>query len=185
MSVHSSIEGWRVTPSGQWGGTSIKSWVGDTPSSPDGGTPIQSWQGVPHPFQQGVPPSFLTRGSLILPVGGTQGYPSLNWMGYPCTLRDWMGYQLPFRIGGVYPSPGLEGGTPPRSGDWETKQLRGGRYVVSVFVAIEECESTPCMNNGTCLDEISGFRCECAWNWTGSLCENRLGELTCTCLKHP
>ena len=36
---------------------------------------------------------------------------------------------------------------------------------------IGECSSVPCQNNGTCVDEINRFSCNCTSAFTGALCE--------------
>ena len=32
---------------------------------------------------------------------------------------------------------------------------------------IIECESDPCMNGGTCIDEVNGYTCECPDEYIG------------------
>lgn len=36
---------------------------------------------------------------------------------------------------------------------------------------IDECLSNPCLNGGTCIDEINGFTCNCTEQWMGQTCE--------------
>ena len=36
---------------------------------------------------------------------------------------------------------------------------------------INECGSNPCQNEATCVDEISGYTCQCLPGWTGVHCE--------------
>ena len=36
---------------------------------------------------------------------------------------------------------------------------------------IDECESRPCMNNGTCTDGLNDYTCECMAGYTGPNCE--------------
>lgn len=38
---------------------------------------------------------------------------------------------------------------------------------------INECHSSPCQNNGTCVDHVNGFTCTCGRNFTGKFCEKR------------
>lgn len=40
-------------------------------------------------------------------------------------------------------------------------------------VDVNECESNPCLNNGTCSDLVAGFNCSCTANYTGVRCEFR------------
>ena len=39
------------------------------------------------------------------------------------------------------------------------------------IVDIDECESNPCQNGGTCLDGEDGFMCECPEGFEGQLCD--------------
>ena len=36
---------------------------------------------------------------------------------------------------------------------------------------VNECESSPCMNNATCNDDVDGYTCNCADGFTGTHCE--------------
>ena len=41
-----------------------------------------------------------------------------------------------------------------------------------IFVAeINECDTTTCLNGGTCKDEVNSFFCQCPTGFTGTLCE--------------
>ena len=42
---------------------------------------------------------------------------------------------------------------------------------VIILVDIDECESFPCQNGGTCTDSIAGYRCDCIPGHTGEDCE--------------
>ena len=36
---------------------------------------------------------------------------------------------------------------------------------------IGKCESSPCLNNGTCLEGYDGFKCNCRWTaFKGPIC---------------
>lgn len=37
---------------------------------------------------------------------------------------------------------------------------------------INECASSPCMNGGTCVDEVNQFSCICAKGWAGVTCQS-------------
>ena len=43
--------------------------------------------------------------------------------------------------------------------------------LVIVYLDIDECVSNPCQNGGVCKDQINGFVCTCAGQFTGTLCE--------------
>ena len=36
---------------------------------------------------------------------------------------------------------------------------------------VNECESNPCGNSGTCTDEVNRYTCKCVAGLTGSVCE--------------
>ncbi|ODM96171.1 hypothetical protein Ocin01_10504 [Orchesella cincta] len=40
----------------------------------------------------------------------------------------------------------------------------------------DECLSNPCINNGTCVDDVNKFRCECQPGFDGTRCENEINE---------
>jgi HAMP domain-containing protein len=39
---------------------------------------------------------------------------------------------------------------------------------------VDECESVPCQNDGGCVNELGGFRCECLDGFNGTVCEQVL-----------
>uniref|UniRef100_A0A8C1RDL0 Neurogenic locus notch homolog protein 1 n=1 Tax=Cyprinus carpio TaxID=7962 RepID=A0A8C1RDL0_CYPCA len=39
---------------------------------------------------------------------------------------------------------------------------------------INECASNPCLNQGTCIDDVAGFKCNCMLPYTGEVCERVL-----------
>ena len=45
------------------------------------------------------------------------------------------------------------------------------RIVIFLKSDIDECASMPCLNNGTCVDEINRFTCNCTSGYTGAVCE--------------
>ncbi|XP_017135474.1 cubilin homolog isoform X2 [Drosophila miranda] len=47
---------------------------------------------------------------------------------------------------------------------------------ILVFLAKDECLSSPCQNGGTCYDEYRAFQCDCAAGWQGPTCEDDVNE---------
>lgn len=39
---------------------------------------------------------------------------------------------------------------------------------------IKECASSPCLNGGTCVDEVNQFSCVCGKGWSGPTCQTPL-----------
>lgn len=35
----------------------------------------------------------------------------------------------------------------------------------------DECEKEPCLNNGTCFNNLGSYECDCAPGWHGYDCE--------------
>ena len=40
-----------------------------------------------------------------------------------------------------------------------------------LFVEINECDSSPCANGGTCDNTVNGYECECVARFRGTNCE--------------
>jgi hypothetical protein len=52
-------------------------------------------------------------------------------------------------------------------------------------VNTDDCANSPCINNGTCIDLVAGYKCICRVLYTGNHCES--SELTFrigTCLNN-
>ncbi|XP_047433472.1 protein jagged-1a-like [Mugil cephalus] len=41
---------------------------------------------------------------------------------------------------------------------------------------INDCESAPCLNGGTCLDKVTQYQCICADGWDGATCHNNVDD---------
>lgn len=52
------------------------------------------------------------------------------------------------------------------------KQTSEFDFVMYFDTDINECESSPCQNDGTCNDQINGYSCTCSDGYNGLLCEN-------------
>ncbi len=44
--------------------------------------------------------------------------------------------------------------------------------ITNAISGIDECESSPCSNEGTCIDEINGYHCICAFGYNYTHCQN-------------
>ena len=40
-----------------------------------------------------------------------------------------------------------------------------------MFSEIDECESSPCLNEATCVDLVDSFECQCVAGFAGTTCE--------------
>lgn len=45
------------------------------------------------------------------------------------------------------------------------------RIYFSISLDINECDSSPCKNGGTCADGINSYSCDCVPGYMGSNCE--------------
>ena len=45
-------------------------------------------------------------------------------------------------------------------------------FLIFFILDINECEFFPCENNGTCIDLIDQFTCQCVAGYTGDHCES-------------
>ncbi|KAM4615128.1 protein crumbs homolog 2a [Polymixia lowei] len=69
--------------------------------------------------------------------------------------------------------------------DWELGYADAAGYLCqcqpgfageNCSVNIDECESEPCQNGGTCEDQINGYICTCSAGFTGDTCEVNIDE---------
>lgn len=45
------------------------------------------------------------------------------------------------------------------------------RFCAPPSADINDCESNPCRNGGTCIDGINSYTCICSGGWEGAHCE--------------
>lgn len=43
---------------------------------------------------------------------------------------------------------------------------------------LNECLSSPCYNNATCVPEFNGYSCQCADGYMGKSCQSKITHLT-------
>ena len=43
--------------------------------------------------------------------------------------------------------------------------------MLSLVVAIDNCDPNPCQNDGNCTDGINSFTCDCEDGFSGDICE--------------
>ena len=44
-------------------------------------------------------------------------------------------------------------------------------FFYSCETNIDDCISSPCLNNGTCIDQVNGYQCQCLGAFNGTHCE--------------
>ena len=49
--------------------------------------------------------------------------------------------------------------------------------MTTFFTDINECDSDPCFNNGTCVDKPNSFNCSCPQGFIGNRCETGQRQL--------
>lgn len=45
---------------------------------------------------------------------------------------------------------------------------------------IDYCTSSPCLNGGTCVQEVGGYTCKCPSGYTGPNCEEEITTVSTT-----
>ena len=43
---------------------------------------------------------------------------------------------------------------------------------IKYFIDIDDCQSQPCQNNGSCQDRVDDYTCDCVVGFNGTNCEN-------------
>ena len=54
-------------------------------------------------------------------------------------------------------------------------------YIFVMLADIDDCASNPCENNGTCIDLVSNYTCNCTQGYRGKNCsigKDRLSKLS-------
>ena len=52
------------------------------------------------------------------------------------------------------------------------------------LIDIDECQSSPCQNDGTCLDNLNSYSCNCFPGWTGKNCSISKSECLWSFVHH-
>ena len=47
---------------------------------------------------------------------------------------------------------------------------------ISCEIDTDECQSSPCFNNATCIDVTDGYFCTCSLGFTGDQCEENIDD---------
>ena len=55
--------------------------------------------------------------------------------------------------------------------DYQALVINYTIYFVNRYTDIDECDSRPCQNDGTCEDGINLFYCNCTAGYNGTTCE--------------
>ena len=53
-----------------------------------------------------------------------------------------------------------------------------------IFSDINECQSSPCLNGGNCIDKINKYSCQCAPGYYGAKCGAGNDQHYCTAAFH-
>ncbi|XP_030375580.1 cubilin homolog [Scaptodrosophila lebanonensis] len=56
------------------------------------------------------------------------------------------------------------------------QRVTGAVMVLERNLALDECQSMPCKNGGTCYDDYKSFHCDCTAGWQGTTCEEDVNE---------
>ena len=53
-------------------------------------------------------------------------------------------------------------------------------HMLLMSLDIDDCQSDPCQNNGTCRDLVNDYRCDCVAGFNGTNCENSTYIKSCS-----
>ena len=49
-------------------------------------------------------------------------------------------------------------------------------FLLLILAPVDECSSNPCENEGTCIDNLSHYTCQCADGYNGVHCQSEIDE---------
>ena len=52
-------------------------------------------------------------------------------------------------------------------------------HTLLMSLDIDDCQSQPCQNNGTCHDLVNDYRCDCVAGFNGTNCDNSTYRKSC------
>ena len=55
-------------------------------------------------------------------------------------------------------------------------------FISFSLLGIDECASEPCQNNGTCVDRVGMYTCNCTSGYTGDRCETSESIMLLLCV---
>uniref|UniRef100_A0A6Q2ZCH1 Delta-like protein n=1 Tax=Esox lucius TaxID=8010 RepID=A0A6Q2ZCH1_ESOLU len=103
-----------------------------------------------------------------------------------CRTTPCKGFYSVIVLGGIYTPGGLRlissnvcgphGRCRSQAGGQFSCECQEGFTGTYCHENINDCESGPCQNGGTCIDKVSLYQCICAEGWEGPNCENNIDD---------
>ena len=62
-------------------------------------------------------------------------------------------------------------------------QRECSKLLTFFFPDVDSCESSPCQNGATCVDELDGYVCQCTDQWLGANCTGKLCLMFTVCFE--